>query len=113
MGLQRKGAPDAADAALAEPRRLSEGAGGPVRGSLRLPFQSARQHAFHGGVAQAARRARTGLLQQSIQAEEDKTPAPVRNRGPPDQPPASPPGACSPPPAPQHDAGTRSQSPPT
>src|SRR5260370_5571946 len=60
MGLQRKGAPDAADAALAEPRRLSEGAGGPVRGSLRLPFQSARQHAFHGGVAQAARRAPTG-----------------------------------------------------
>src|SRR6266853_1557752 len=33
MGLQRKGAPDAANAALAEPRCLSPRAGGPVRGS--------------------------------------------------------------------------------
>src|SRR5260370_41406011 len=82
MGLQRKGAPDAADAALAEPRRLSEGAGGPVRASLRLAFQSARQHAFHGGVAQAPRRARAGLVQQSLEPDDDKTLTPFANRGP-------------------------------
>src|SRR5260370_33335323 len=84
MGLQRKGAPDAADAALAEPRRLSEGAGGPGRGSLRLAFQSARQHAFHGGVAQAPRRARTGLVQASIATAEGKTLSPFSNGGPPE-----------------------------
>src|SRR6266545_2640043 len=72
MRLQRKGAPDAADAALAEPGGLGEGARGPVRGSLRLAFQGAGQYAFDGGLAQAARRARTGFIEQSVQAEKDK-----------------------------------------
>lgn len=52
--LQRKGAPDAADAALAESGGLGGGTGGPVGGGGGLSFQSARQHAFDLGVGQAA-----------------------------------------------------------
>jgi len=111
MGLQRKGAPDAADAALAQPGRLREGAGGPVRGSLRLGFQSARQHPFNGVVAQAARRARTGLIQQSIEAEKDKTLSPFANRGPRDLHAAGDLGVAPPLGAQQHDAGAQGQSP--
>ena len=108
--LERKSAPDAADAALAEPGGLGEGAGGPVRGSGRLAFQGAGQHAFHRGIAQAARRARTGVIEQSVEAEKDKTLPPFANRGPSDPYSASDLGVTPPLGAQQHDARPQGQS---
>jgi hypothetical protein len=42
LGLERKGAPDAADAALAESGSLGQGAPGPVGGGVRLAFDRSR-----------------------------------------------------------------------
>src|SRR2546422_1315690 len=81
MRLQGKSAPDAADAALAESGGVSQRARGPVSGGLGLGFQGARQHAFHRGIAQAARRARTGFIEQPVEAEKNKTLAPLAHRG--------------------------------
>jgi len=109
MGLERKGAPDTADAALAQSSHLGQRAGGPVRGRWRLAFQGARQHAFHRGVAQAARRAGTRFIEQSIEAEKDKTLPPLAYCGERDVHAASHLGVAPPLGAEQHDAGAQGQ----
>jgi hypothetical protein len=109
MGLQRKGAPDAADAALAESGCLGQGARGPVRGGVRLAFQSARQHAFDFGIAQATRRARTGFIEQSIEAEKNKALPPLAHRCQRHMHAASDLGVAPPLGAEQHDAGSQGQ----
>jgi hypothetical protein len=81
MGLERKGAPDAADAALAESGDLGQRARGPVRGSLGLGFQSACRHTFDLGITQAARRAGTGFIEQPIEAQKEKTLPPLARCG--------------------------------
>jgi len=105
MRLQGKSAPDATDAALAESGGLGQRARGPVGGGLRLGFQSARQHAFHRGVAQATRRARTGFIEQPIEAEKDKTLSPLAHGGERDIHSASHLGVAVAGSAEQHDAG--------
>jgi hypothetical protein len=81
-----------------------------MRGGLRLALQGAGQHALHGGITQAARRARTGLIEQSIEAAKDKTPPPLANGGPRDRHSASDLGVAPPLGAQQHDAGAQGQS---
>ena len=110
LRLQRKGAPDAADARLAEPAGLGEGARGPMGRSLRLGFQGTRQHAFHLGIAQAAGGAGTGLIEQSIEAETEKTLPPLADRGPGDVQAAGHFGVAEAGGAEQDDAGAQGQS---
>jgi len=56
--LQSKGAPDAADRALAQRAALGRGACRPVRGLARLRFQPQREHGLHRRIAYFSRRAR-------------------------------------------------------
>src|ERR1019366_243343 len=109
MGLQRKSAPDPADAALAEAGRLGQGARGPMSGGVRLAFQSARQHAFDFGIAQATPGAGARFIEQSIEAEKNKALPPLAHGSQCDMHAASDLGVAPPLGAEQYDAGAQRQ----
>ena len=77
---QRKGAPDAMNAGAAESGLGGHGARGPVRGVVRPRLQRQRQDTLDVLVAQLARGAGTGLVEQAVDAAVEKTTPPLAHR---------------------------------
>src|SRR5512135_2264543 len=77
VGPQPKCAPDPRDAAPAQASPLGQRTSTPVRGVLGLALQSQRHHTLNGRIGDLARRTRPRLVQKSVYAALDETPAPT------------------------------------
>jgi len=109
MRLEGKGAPDAANTALAEAGGLGQRARGPVGCVPRLRFQGACQDPLHFVIAQFARRAGARFIEQSVETLVEESLPPLTGGGQRNVQPTSNLGvttACG---TQQHDARTQGQ----
>jgi len=77
VGRQRKGPPDPADRALAEPRRRGHRAGAPVGRIARGRLERERDDPLDLGVADRPRGTRAGLVEQPVEATGEEASPPL------------------------------------